>query len=222
MVSATHTHSAPAAMGCLGTRLDKDYAEWLPGQDRGRHRGRARRLQPARIGWAVGRRLGTHAQPPLDSPAGPDESSIRSANASGRANMHPGYRKSRGHRPVRPGRSGRSPCISVQTADGKPLALLRQLLAALLWRQSRVSADYYGAFARHIARLLNQPGSDGPEFVCAHVAGHQRRSAVDGLRAAPDDHTRTPMPRTWRSADARLTRRSSIATRRRSRSWRRG
>src|SRR5262245_55692032 len=32
MVSATHTHSAPAAMACLGTRQDKDYAAWLPGK----------------------------------------------------------------------------------------------------------------------------------------------------------------------------------------------
>jgi len=30
MVSATHTHSAPAAMACLGTRVDKEYAAWLP------------------------------------------------------------------------------------------------------------------------------------------------------------------------------------------------
>lgn len=31
MVSATHTHSAPAAMSCLGTRLDAPYAARLPG-----------------------------------------------------------------------------------------------------------------------------------------------------------------------------------------------
>ena len=29
MVSATHTHSAPAAMGCLGTRKDTEYAKFL-------------------------------------------------------------------------------------------------------------------------------------------------------------------------------------------------
>src|SRR5438045_4211080 len=32
MVSATHTHSAPAAMACLGTRLDKEYAAFLTGK----------------------------------------------------------------------------------------------------------------------------------------------------------------------------------------------
>ena len=29
MVSATHTHSAPAAMGCLGTRKDTEYGKFL-------------------------------------------------------------------------------------------------------------------------------------------------------------------------------------------------
>ena len=32
LISATHTHSAPSAMACLGTQLDKDYAKWLPGK----------------------------------------------------------------------------------------------------------------------------------------------------------------------------------------------
>ena len=30
LVSATHTHSAPSAMGCLGSRVDPGYASWLP------------------------------------------------------------------------------------------------------------------------------------------------------------------------------------------------
>ena len=32
MVSATHTHSAPSAMGCLGSRIDPRYAAYLPGR----------------------------------------------------------------------------------------------------------------------------------------------------------------------------------------------
>ena len=31
-VSATHTHTAPAAMGCLGSRMDPEYTKWLPGK----------------------------------------------------------------------------------------------------------------------------------------------------------------------------------------------
>ena len=32
LVSATHTHSAPSAMGCLGSRQDPEYAAMLPGK----------------------------------------------------------------------------------------------------------------------------------------------------------------------------------------------
>src|SRR5213596_1463887 len=32
LVSATHTHSAPSAMGCLGSRVDPAYAAFLPGR----------------------------------------------------------------------------------------------------------------------------------------------------------------------------------------------
>ena len=32
LVSATHSHSAPAAMGCLGTDPDNDYVKFLPGR----------------------------------------------------------------------------------------------------------------------------------------------------------------------------------------------
>jgi Neutral/alkaline non-lysosomal ceramidase, N-terminal len=52
MVSATHTHSAPAAMACLGTRQDKAYADWLPGKIAETIVAAHQELQPARIGWA--------------------------------------------------------------------------------------------------------------------------------------------------------------------------
>lgn len=52
IVSATLTHSAPAAMGCLGTRVDKDYAAWLPAKIAEGIVEAAQKLQPAKIGWA--------------------------------------------------------------------------------------------------------------------------------------------------------------------------
>ena len=38
LVSATHTHSAPAAMGALGCAPDLNYVELLPTKDRGEYR----------------------------------------------------------------------------------------------------------------------------------------------------------------------------------------
>ena len=54
LVSATHTHSAPAAMGCLGTRQDEDYAAMLPGKIAEAIVVAHGRMQPARIGWGSG------------------------------------------------------------------------------------------------------------------------------------------------------------------------
>ncbi len=50
LISATHTHSAPAAMGCLGTDRDESYAAFLPDQIAKGTSDANRRLQPARVG----------------------------------------------------------------------------------------------------------------------------------------------------------------------------
>ena len=52
LVSATHTHSAPSAMGCLGSRVDPGYASWLPPRIAAAMIGAVGRLAPARVGWA--------------------------------------------------------------------------------------------------------------------------------------------------------------------------
>ncbi|MEO6184051.1 MAG: hypothetical protein ABIP71_13280, partial [Verrucomicrobiota bacterium] len=53
LVSATHTHSAPSAMGCLGSRMDTNYAVFLVPRIAEAIIGAAKNLQPARIGWGV-------------------------------------------------------------------------------------------------------------------------------------------------------------------------
>lgn len=52
LVCSTHTHSAPSAMGCLGSRIDPDYAASLPPRIAAAITGAIHRLAPARIGWA--------------------------------------------------------------------------------------------------------------------------------------------------------------------------
>lgn len=64
MVSATHTHSAPAAMGCLGTRQDLAYAKFLIPKIAESIVEAHKRLSP-RAWLGFDRRLGAHAQPPL-------------------------------------------------------------------------------------------------------------------------------------------------------------
>lgn len=168
MVSATHTHSAPAAMGCLGTRQDRDYATWLPGKIAEGIVAAAKRLQPAKIGWASiddwehthNRRWIRRPETKVVDPFG---------NATGLANMHPGYLSTDIIGPSGPVDPGLS-VLSVQTRDGQPLAVLANY-SQHYFGASPVSADYYGLFCKHVARLLGQAGEGNGPFVCAMSQG---------------------------------------------------
>ncbi len=168
MVSATHTHSAPAAMGCLGTRLDKDYAAFLTPKIAEGIATAAKSLQPARVGWASvddwehthNRRWIRQPEKKVVDPFG---------NATGLANMHPGYLSADIIGPSGPVDPGLS-VLSVQTRDGKPLAVLANY-SQHYFGASPVSADYYGLFCRHVAQLLGQSGEGNGPFVCAMSQG---------------------------------------------------
>src|SRR4051812_20241064 len=53
LVSATHTHSAPSAMGCLGSRVDTNYVRFLPGRIAEAIQQAVENLAPARVGWGA-------------------------------------------------------------------------------------------------------------------------------------------------------------------------
>lgn len=97
LVSATHTHSAPSAMGCLGSRIDPAYTRFLPGRITAAIVGAVERLEPARIGWAqaddpehtFNRRWIRRPDRLLADPFG---------GLNVRANMHPAARATRARR----------------------------------------------------------------------------------------------------------------------------
>lgn len=158
LIAATHTHSAPASMPCLGSRAQTDYAEWLPGRIAEAIDQAAKRMVPARAGWAVvedaehthNRRWIYRADKMLRDPFG---------GLTVRANMHPGYQNpdTVGESgPVDPGLS----VLSIQTREGKPLALLANY-SQHYFGADAVSPDYYGLFAQYIGEKIG----GGPEFV---------------------------------------------------------
>ncbi|MDP1564198.1 MAG: LamG-like jellyroll fold domain-containing protein [Pirellulaceae bacterium] len=168
MISATHTHSAPAAMGCLGTRLDAEYAATLPKKIAESILLARSRLQPARIGWAAiddwqhthNRRWVRHPDRMIVDPFG---------QATGRAHMHPGHES-----PDIIGPSGpvdpELSILSVQTRDGTPLAVIANY-GQHYFGAPAISADYFGIFAKYIADFLGQPGDGNGPFVCAMSQG---------------------------------------------------
>ncbi|MBK8092934.1 MAG: c-type cytochrome [Verrucomicrobiaceae bacterium] len=164
MVSATHTHSAPAAMGCLGTRKDTVYAKSLTPKIAEAIVAANAALQPARIGWgSFDDWEHTHNRRWIRLPG--KEVVDPFGQPTGRANMHPGYLSKDVVGPSGPVDPQLS-VIALQTLDGKPLGVLANY-SQHYFGTSPVSADYFGLFSKHLAAKMG--ATDG--FVAAMSAG---------------------------------------------------
>ena len=162
LISATHTHSAPSVFGCLGTDCDEKYARWLPGKiAEGIHMAQ-KNLQPARVGWAVGRdETNVYCRRFLMKP-GTALTNPYSDKRQDRAQMNPGHGNANAVRPTGPADPAVT-ILSVQTRDGRPLALLGNYSTHYAGAPA-LSADYFAVFAREIGRLIGAEGGE-PRFV---------------------------------------------------------
>jgi hypothetical protein len=167
LISATHSHSAPAAMGALGCPADRDYAASLPEKIAAVIEKAAARLVPARVGWALidddkhtfCRRWIRRPDQMLDDPFG---------KKSVRANMHPGHVNLDVIAPSGPVDPGLT-ILAFQTLDGRPLAALANY-SQHYYGAAPVSADYFGLFADALTRHL-VVGHGTPEFVAIMSQG---------------------------------------------------
>jgi hypothetical protein len=160
LISATHAHSAPAAMGALGCPVDPAYVEFLPGRIAEGIERASSALAPARVGWAsvdddkhtFCRRWIRRPDRMIDDPFG---------NRTVRANMHPGYVNPDAIAPSGPVDPALT-VLSVQSPEGKPVAILANY-SQHYYGASAVSADYYGRFATALARRIGaEQGGDRP------------------------------------------------------------
>ena len=162
LVSATHTHTAPAVTGALGCPGDVEYIKVLPGKIAEGIRLAEKNLAPARIGHAV-----------IDMPEytycrrwilrsdkiRPDPFGKRTV----RAMMHPGYQN-----PTFTGPSGPSDpafsILAVRSAAGRPIALMGNYAMHYFGGAPMLSADYFGLFAKKVEQALGSKEA-GPPFV---------------------------------------------------------
>lgn len=158
LVSATHTHSAPAAMACLGSRLDENYAAFLQAKITEAIVVAAGKVQPARVGWAsIDAWELTHCRRWIRRPDRllTDPFGV----ASVRANMHPGYES-----PDVTGPSGpidpELSLLSIQTRTGQPLALLANF-SMHYFGAAPLSADHCGRFAAGIGKMIGASEDGG-------------------------------------------------------------
>ncbi|HEV8605500.1 MAG TPA: LamG-like jellyroll fold domain-containing protein, partial [Tepidisphaeraceae bacterium] len=152
MISATHTHSAPSSMGCLGSDPDVKYQRFVvPLLAKAIEQANAN-LRPARVGWAVGK--------------APDYTACRRwifapnqmrndpfGFLTVRANMHPGYQNAAAMGPAGPTDPDLS-MLAMQGIDGKPMALFANF-SMHYFGSGMVSSDYFGIFAKKFADLAS-------------------------------------------------------------------
>jgi hypothetical protein len=160
-ISATHTHTAPTAGSVFQSDPDAEYLEFLSVRIADAIRRAVHNLVPARVGWGMGReesqvfnrRWKMKSGVKLVDPFGrPDHVQMNPPVAS------PDLVEPAG--PIDPAVG----VLAVQTADGKPLALLANYSLHYVGGTGPgdVSADYYGAFAEDVTDMLKARGQDPP------------------------------------------------------------
>ncbi len=164
MMSATHTHTAPAVMGVFQTEPDAEYVRFLAAKiAEGVGIAHARR-QPARVGWAVARDptqvfCRRWLMKPGTAPTNPF-----GGTRDDRAQMHPGYQNPNAVAPTGPVDPDLS-LLSVQTPEGRPIALLANYgmhYAGYGIPAGTASADYFGRFAAKVEAALAAEGKGMP------------------------------------------------------------
>jgi hypothetical protein len=165
LISATHTHSAPSSMGCLGSDADEAYVKFLPAQIAKGIAQAKSRLQPARIGWAVGRDEKNVACRHWEMKPGVAPTNPFGGTKNDLVMMHPGFEnvnkiKATGEPDYE------IPVLSLQTPEGKPLAVLTNYSLHYVGGPRGISADYFALVCDEMQSLLK--ADDVPDFMAAH------------------------------------------------------
>jgi len=155
LISATHCHSAPSVCPALGSGEETRYAQYLAARIAEGIAEAHRRLQPARVGWAV------DADPKnvfcrryLMKP-GTARTSPFTGHTDDQCQMNPGYQNSNAVKRTGPVDDQVS-VLSIQTPDGTPLALLANYSTHYAGAPA-LSADYFAVFAGKIAEKIAAP-----------------------------------------------------------------
>lgn len=161
LMAATHTHFAPTVARVFQSEPDTDYIDFLVRRIADGVKRAHTNLRPARIGWAVGsepnqvfnRRWFLKPGTMPENPFGRRDDKVK---------MNPGVKNPNLVKPAGP-IDPEVPLISVQSADGRPLALLANYSLHYVGGPGHcASADYFAMFAGRMAELLDAEHLDPP------------------------------------------------------------
>ena len=155
LISATHAHSVPASMGCLGTDADPNYVPFLKEKLVEAIAAAKAALKPARIGFAKADAADyTALRRWIKRPDRIGEDPF--GNPTVRATMHAG----RNWDDVT-GESGPEDpdlsLISIQTKDGQPIAVLGNF-SMHYFGDKAIGADYFGLFSNGLRERIDPEG----------------------------------------------------------------
>ncbi len=169
LMSATHTHSAPASVSIFQSEADKEYQKFLTLRLADAVQQAIANLAPAQIGWGVGseprhvfnRRWRMKPGVVIKDVWGNTNDLVKMNPLPGRAELlEPAG-------PVDP----EVPVLAVRALDGKPIAVLANYSMHYCGAPGRTySADYFGAFCDRIRQLLGADRQD-PPFVAVMSNG---------------------------------------------------
>ncbi len=168
LISSTHTHSAPSSYGCLGTDADPKYIKFLPPQIAKGIAQAHKNLAPARIGWGMGRDAKNVANRHWVMKPGVAPTNRFGGTKEDTVMMHPGHNNPNAVRPAGPVDPD-VPVVSLQTLDGKPIALLSAYSLHYVGAKA-LSADYFAVFCDKIGEKIGADKSDDksrPPFMAA-------------------------------------------------------
>ncbi len=152
MISSTHTHSAPSSHACLGSDADPKYIKFLPGQIAKGIAEANKRLQPARIGWGMGRDEKNVACRHWVMKPGIAPTNRFGGTKNDLVMMHPGHNNPNAIRATGTP-DPEIPVIALQTLDGKPLGLFSAYSLHYVGAPA-ISADYFAMFCDNMTKHL--------------------------------------------------------------------
>ena len=163
LISATHAHSAPASMGCLGTDADPAYVPYLRDKIVEAIVAAQKNLEPARVGFASANAADfTAVRQWIRRPDRLAEDPF--GNLTVRANMHAGRNWDDAVGEAGPEDPDLT-LIAFQSLDGRPLALFGNFSMHYFGDQD-ISADYFGLFCEGLKeRIAPKPNLGKPAFV---------------------------------------------------------
>ncbi len=168
LISATHTHTAPSSLACLGTEADPTYVPYLREKVAQAIAEAEANLEPARVGFAVEDAAEfTALRRWVRRPDRIDKDPF--GNDTVRANMH-----AAGNWDNVTGESGPEDpdlsIISIQSRDGRPIALLANF-SMHYFGDRDLSADYFGLFCQSLQKQLGKSDKKHPAMVAVMSHG---------------------------------------------------